>query len=715
MAAELGMVLDLVLPFPVLLQPLVKTEVQDSAELELRARTERARKAPRTVPARTGRASPRWAAPHWNKQELLEEPIQHWQVTVHRQLEEVAVDMEGPWALREPLCSLPERLQPHRGHMPLEEAGQYETRGPKKELPCVPKEYFPPHKKPDSPKTEETLDSLADESSLGCFPKQGPSPGAAGAGSLSIAEEQHLEEGPVNLELLRPPPRRSGERGLLTRVPGQVHEKQGRCPQERKNVATSKLLEAFEDVAVYFTREEWELLEASDKGLYQDQMLRNYQALVSLGYRGPTPDLICRIQQGEMELWIRDDEEAGESSLSEDLSPMLLQHPAMMEEQDPAGSRAGAGAEGAGAERAGKAPRAVRARTSRASLRWATPLQVKQELLEEPIKHWQVTVRRQVEDMAADMQGPGASREPFYSWLERPQLHPGNVPLEEAGWGEAPKPQELPCVPKEEPLPYEEPDSPDTEETWDSSEDEGSLGCFSKGGPSLGTAGAGSLSTAEEQPPEEGPVNPKLLSPSPGRSGERGPGPGQVYEKQGRCPQQRENMAVNKRIHTREKPFSCTHCGKGFIEKSNLTRHQRVHTGEKPFCCTQCGKRFSHSSTLTNHLRLHTGEKPFYCAHCGKGFTDRSNLNNHRRVHTGEKPFSCTQCEKSFTHSSSLTKHRRVHTGEMPYRCTQCQKCFRQRSSLSRHQKTHGSRIIALKRGQLPSPPLPREDEGLFP
>ncbi|XP_025051136.1 zinc finger and SCAN domain-containing protein 2-like isoform X7 [Alligator sinensis] len=576
MAAELGMVLDLVLPFPVLLQPLVKTEVQDSAELELRARTERARKAPRTVPARTGRASPRWAAPHWNKQELLEEPIQHWQVTVHRQLEEVAVDMEGPWALREPLCSLPERLQPHRGHMPLEEAGQYETRGPKKELPCVPKEYFLPHKKP--------------------------------------------------------------------------------------------------------------------------------------GYRGPTPDLICRIQQGEMELWIRDDEEARESSLSEDLSPMLLQHPAMMEEQDPAGSRVGAGA-----ERAGKAPRAVRARTGRASLRWATPLQVKQELLEEPIKHWQVTVRRQVEDMAADMQGPGASREPFYSWLERPQLHPGNVPLEEAGWGEAPEPQELPCVLKEEPLPYEEPDSPDTEETWDSSEDEGSLGCFSKRGLSLGTAGAGSLSTAEEQPPEEGPVNPKLLSPSPGRSGERGPGPGQVYEKQGRCPQQRENMAVNKRIHTREKPFSCTHCGKGFIEKSNLTRHQRVHTGEKPFCCTQCGKRFSHSSTLTNHLRLHTGEKPFYCAHCGKGFTDRSNLNNHRRVHTGEKPFSCTQCEKSFTHSSSLTKHRRVHTGEMPYRCTQCQKCFRQRSSLSRHQKTHGSRIIALKRGQLPSPPLPREDEGLFP
>uniref|UniRef100_A0A7M4EA75 KRAB domain-containing protein n=1 Tax=Crocodylus porosus TaxID=8502 RepID=A0A7M4EA75_CROPO len=39
----------------------------------------------------------------------------------------------------------------------------------------------------------------------------------------------------------------------------------------------------FEDVAVYFTRKEWELLEDEDTVLYQHQMLRNFQALVSLG------------------------------------------------------------------------------------------------------------------------------------------------------------------------------------------------------------------------------------------------------------------------------------------------------------------------------------------------------------------------------------------------------------------------------------------------
>ncbi|XP_059575716.1 KRAB domain-containing protein 5-like [Alligator mississippiensis] len=44
-----------------------------------------------------------------------------------------------------------------------------------------------------------------------------------------------------------------------------------------------ELREVFEDVAVYFTREEWELLEEEDEGLYWDQVLRNYQALISLG------------------------------------------------------------------------------------------------------------------------------------------------------------------------------------------------------------------------------------------------------------------------------------------------------------------------------------------------------------------------------------------------------------------------------------------------
>ncbi|CAM2115235.1 unnamed protein product [Caretta caretta] len=71
---------------------------------------------------------------------------------------------------------------------------------------------------------------------------------------------------------------------------------------------------AFEDVALYFSREEWGLLSRPEKQLYRDQMLRNYRALVSLGYSGSTPDLIHRIEVGEAELWIQDVEDSRESS-----------------------------------------------------------------------------------------------------------------------------------------------------------------------------------------------------------------------------------------------------------------------------------------------------------------------------------------------------------------------------------------------------------------
>ncbi|KAM4030884.1 oocyte zinc finger protein XlCOF7.1-like isoform 2-T2 [Anomaloglossus baeobatrachus] len=131
----------------------------------------------------------------------------------------------------------------------------------------------------------------------------------------------------------------------------------------------------------------------------------------------------------------------------------------------------------------------------------------------------------------------------------------------------------------------------------------------------------------------------------------------------GKCYADQSNFVKHKKRHTGKKPYSCSECGKCYGDNTNLVRHQRTHTGEKPYLCSECGKLFNQKSHLVKHQRIHTEEKPYSCPECGKCWSHKQSLVRHRKIHTEEKEYSCLECGKCFPCKSHLITYQRAHSG----------------------------------------------------
>uniref|UniRef100_A0A8C5PPC9 C2H2-type domain-containing protein n=1 Tax=Leptobrachium leishanense TaxID=445787 RepID=A0A8C5PPC9_9ANUR len=155
-------------------------------------------------------------------------------------------------------------------------------------------------------------------------------------------------------------------------------------------------------------------------------------------------------------------------------------------------------------------------------------------------------------------------------------------------------------------------------------------------------------------------------------------------------------------------PLTCLECGKYFYSKNLLAQHQWDHFNGKKYSCPECGKRCFSESELDAHQKDHASENKLVCPYCGRSFSRKSDLIRHykaqtdgrhtfgkegvvlQKSHSEEKSTGITRAAQSDSQRSQFGEHMGLTlSGTKKCVCSECGKCFSDEAYLLIHQRCH--------------------------